>query len=143
MLPVDAKERKAIPIFRGFLKYFPLAIAEVTKVSVEGNNQHNPGQPLHWSKGKSNDHLDCIARHLLQAGSIDAEDGMRHSAKLAWRALANLEMELEAELASAALNPPLIGDTSPERRQAVIRVGEWFTPQPTGPRHAKPEPSND
>jgi len=31
---------------------------------------------------------------LVDAGKIDT-DGTRHSAKLAWRALANLEKELE------------------------------------------------
>jgi hypothetical protein len=34
---------------------------------------------------------------LVEAGTIDT-DGIRHSAKVAWRALANLEKELEAEL---------------------------------------------
>lgn len=94
MLPSDPKDRKGLPIVTGVLDYFPLALAEVAKVSVIGNNQHNPGQPLHWAKEKSTDHADCIGRHLVQRGTIDT-DGARHSAKLAWRALANLEIELE------------------------------------------------
>lgn len=96
MLPTDSKERKEVPIVSGVLDYFPDAIAEVARVSVAGNNQHNPGQPLHWSKDKSTDHADCIGRHLIERGTIDT-DGMRHSAKLAWRALANLQIELERE----------------------------------------------
>lgn len=95
-LPKDAVERKALPITTGVIDYFPLALAEVAKVSLEGNNQHNPGQPLHWARGKSTDHADCIARHLIDRGQVD-KDGMRHSAKLAWRALALLQLELEAE----------------------------------------------
>jgi hypothetical protein len=96
VLTADATERKGIPITTGVLDYFPLAVAEVAKVSKAGNDQHNPGQPLHWARGKSIDHHDCIARHLIDRGTIDT-DGQRHSAKLAWRALAALQVELEQE----------------------------------------------
>ncbi len=96
MLPTDPKARKDTPITTGVLDYFPLALAEVARVSKAGNDQHNPGQPLHWSKEKSSDHADCIGRHLLERGTID-NDGQRHSAKLAWRALANLQIELESK----------------------------------------------
>lgn len=94
-LPSDPQDRKNTPMGTGVLDYFPLAIAEVAKVSKAGNDQHNPGQPLHWSRGKSTDHWDCIVRHGVQRGSFDS-DGQRHSAKLAWRALALLQEELEA-----------------------------------------------
>lgn len=83
---------------RGLLDYFPDALAEVARVSKAGNDQHNPGQPLHWAKEKSTDHADCIIRHLVDRGTLDT-DGQRHSAKVAWRALALLQIELE-ELAS-------------------------------------------
>jgi hypothetical protein len=96
LLPTDAKVRKETPICRGVLDYFPLAMAEIARVSKAGNDQHNPGQPMHWARGKSTDHADCIARHLIERGDIDS-DGMRHSAKLAWRALALLQTELETE----------------------------------------------
>lgn len=96
LLPVHAAERKACPITTGVLDYFPLAIAEVARTSWIGNEQHNPGQPMHWARDKSEDHADCISRHLIERGRIDS-DGLRHSAKLAWRALALLQMELEAE----------------------------------------------
>lgn len=95
-LPTDAVERKNIPITTGVLDYFPLAVAEVARVSKAGNDQHNPGQPLHWARGKSTDHHDCISRHLIDRGTVDT-DGQRHSAKLAWRALAALQVELEQE----------------------------------------------
>lgn len=95
-LPTDAGARKASPIASGVLDYFPLAVAEVARVSEAGNRQHNPGQPLHWARGKSTDHQDCIVRHLIERGTVDV-DGMRHTAKLAWRALALLQEELEAE----------------------------------------------
>jgi hypothetical protein len=96
MLPTEAKERKNIPIATGVLDYFPDALAAVAEVSRLGNEQHNPGQPLHWAKEKSTDHADCIARHLIDRGAVD-KDGGRHSAKLAWRALALLQIEIENE----------------------------------------------
>lgn len=93
-LPTDAKERKAIPIATGVLDYFPLALMEVAKCSKAGNDQHNPGQPLHWAKHLSTDHADCLVRHLVDRGTVDS-DGVRHSAKVAWRALALLQTEME------------------------------------------------
>jgi hypothetical protein len=97
-LPTDAKARKALPIITGVLDYFPDAIAEVAELSRIGNDQHNPGQPLHWSKHKSSDHVDCLGRHLLDRGTRDT-DKVRHSTKVAWRALAALQIEIEAERA--------------------------------------------
>lgn len=94
-LPLDSKERKGVPLARGVLDYFPAALAAVARVSKAGNDKHNPGEDLHHARGKSMDHADCIARHLLERGTIDAEDGLPHSAKLAWRALALLQEELE------------------------------------------------
>lgn len=87
-------DRKKYPLFTGLIKYFPDAIMEVARCSWAGNQQHHPDKPLHWDRGKSNDHLDAMMRHAIQAGQIDT-DGVRHSAKVAWRALANLQMELE------------------------------------------------
>lgn len=94
-LPTDAQERKSAPIYSGVLQYFPDAIVAVAQLSKKGNDQHNPGQPLHWARDKSSDHHDCLLRHVMEAGTIDT-DGVRHSAKVAWRALAALQLELEA-----------------------------------------------
>lgn len=97
VLPADAKARKQLPITTGCLDYFSSALTEVSKVSMIGNIQHNgPDAPLHWARGKSTDQADALARHLLERGGIDT-DGIRHSAKLAWRALALLQIELETE----------------------------------------------
>lgn len=90
------ERRKQMPVFSGVLNYFPDAIRELSKVSYVGNQQHNPDKPLHWDRSKSGDELDALARHLLEAGTIDT-DGIRHSAKVAWRALANLQKEIENE----------------------------------------------
>lgn len=95
-LPVEAKERNEFPMFDGLLAYFPAALAAVSRVSKIGNDQHNPGEPMHWARGKSADHENKIVRHLLESGTLDT-DGTRHSAKVAWRALALLQEELERE----------------------------------------------
>ncbi len=90
----DEQNRKEMPVFSGVLKYFPDAIREVAKTSWIGNQQHHPNKPLHWDRSKSGDELDALTRHLMEAGEIDT-DLIRHSAKVAWRALANLQKELE------------------------------------------------
>jgi len=95
-LPKDAKERKKRPIASGVLDYFPDAIAEVAYCSYMGNQQHNPDKPLHWDRTKSTDEADTLMRHFIERGTIDKSDGVRHSAKVAWRALALLQKEIEA-----------------------------------------------
>lgn len=95
-LPEAAEDRKKYPVASGFMDYFPDAIAAISYISWKGNDQHNPGQPLHWARGKSADEADTMLRHFLQRGTIDT-DGVRHSAKMAWRALALLQKEIEEE----------------------------------------------
>lgn len=95
-LPVDKKDRKERPIARGVLDYFPDALAEVANVSFLANAQHNPGEEMHWDKSKSTDHADSLMRHLAERGKRDT-DKLLHSAKVAWRALAMLQIELENE----------------------------------------------
>ncbi len=95
-LPTDPKARKLIPVATGFIDYFPDAIVAVAELSRIGNEQHNPGQPLHWDRSKSTDESDTLARHFIERGTLDT-DGVRHSAKLAWRAMALLQKEIEQE----------------------------------------------
>jgi hypothetical protein len=95
-LPEDDSTRNEYPMFDGLVAYFPNALAEVSRVSKIGNDQHNPGEPMHWARGKSTDHENKIMRHLVDVGKKDAR-GVRHSARLAWRALALLQEELERE----------------------------------------------
>ena len=95
-LPADPKERKKHPVASGVLDYFPDAIVAVAAVSYAGNEQHNPGKPLHWDRSKSGDEADTMIRHYLERGTLD-KDGQRHSAKMVWRALALLQKEIEAE----------------------------------------------
>lgn len=93
-IPTDAKARKEHPVGTGVLDYFPDALVAVSYVSFTGNQQHNPGEPLHWAREKSTDEADALIRHFLQRGTLDT-DGIPHTAKMAWRALALLQKELE------------------------------------------------
>ena len=95
-LPTEGKARKQYPVASGVLDYFPDALVAISRVSWQGNEQHNPGQLLHWDRAKSQDEADTLMRHFLQRGTLDS-DGQRHSAKLAWRACALLQKEIEAE----------------------------------------------
>lgn len=107
-LPADSAARKRMPMCSGLLDYFPDACAAVAEISWFGNEKHNPGEPLHWARGKSMDHADCVMRHLEERGGFDVivvngvEHQVRHSAALAWRALALLQEELEQELGLSA-----------------------------------------
>ena len=89
-----AQARKETPVFSGVLSYFPDAIKAIAQCSFIGNEQHNPNTPLHWDRSKSGDELDALTRHLIDAGTLDT-DGIKHSTKVAWRALANLQKEIE------------------------------------------------
>jgi len=93
----DGPTREASPVVTGCLDYFPLALLEIARFSRWGNDKHNPGEPLHWSRGKSIDHANKIGRHLIERGTLDPDTGYRfsHSVGLAWRALALLQKELE------------------------------------------------
>ena len=100
----DYQERKGIPIVTGLLDYFPLASIEVAKVSQAGNDQHNPGEELHWARGKSMDQCNTAVRHIMERGGckrlgLDGKDtdGTYHLAKAIWRLAAQLQLDLEEE----------------------------------------------
>jgi len=86
-LPNDSASRKQYALSSGLFDYFPAALAAVAKHSFLSNEKHNPGEPVHWSRGKSADHLDAALRHIMER---DLEGA-------AWRILAALQMQLEAE----------------------------------------------
>lgn len=103
----DSAIRKRAPVASGVLAYFPDAIFCVAWVSRVGNDKHNPGEPLHWAKEKSQDEPDCVVRHMLDyyrelppdPGLEPLGDQIGHLASAAWRALANLQRACDAERA--------------------------------------------
>jgi len=91
-LPTDADERKAIPIYTGFICYFPDAIAEVAKLSKRGGDQHNPGERLYWDRSKSGDECDALARHLVGTATAESlDEELADATAVAWRSMANLQ----------------------------------------------------
>lgn len=94
---LTAQQRKERPIYSGFIKYFPLAIREVSNISFVSNEQHNPGTEMHWDRTKSKDELDALMRHLADysRGIEYDDDGQPHLGKVAWRAMAMFEKWLE------------------------------------------------
>ena len=101
MLPTNDKERKALPIFSYQFEYFPDAFLAEVEVAVAGNDQHNPGQPLHWAREKSKDQMNCASRHIWDYGrGVKRDtDGQWHLAKAIWRLKAQLQLDIEAERA--------------------------------------------
>lgn len=98
-LPSTDAARKAIPIWSGVVMYFPDVLAAVAEVSRLGNDQHNPGQPLHWAREKSTDQMNTAFRHMLDhaRGNIKDTDGTWHLAKAIWRLSAELQLTIEQE----------------------------------------------
>jgi len=96
-LPTDDKARKALPIFTGPMMYFPDALLAIAAVCKAGNDQHNPGEPLHWAREKSTDQLNTALRHMMDHGTGNRMDvdGTYHLAKAAWRLLAELQLSIE------------------------------------------------
>lgn len=90
-----AAQRKDVPLYRGFVQYFPDAMCAVAELSMLASKQHGHTE-IHWDKNKSNDHLDCLLRHLVQADEYDT-DGVLHATKVAWRAMAHLQIVLDRE----------------------------------------------
>lgn len=115
-ITTDPQERKNMPIGTGVLDYFPLTLLEVARVSKVGNDQHNPGEPLHWDRSKSTDESDSLIRHFLERDKKDS-DGTYHAAKMIWRSMAYLEKLLEAE------QEPLIEPVS--NIVEVVDTADW------------------
>ena len=92
---MNSAERKRYPVTTGCFDYFRDALFAVAHVSYCGNQKHNPGEPLHWARGKSADEEDAMGRHLLEREDIDPLTEEVVAANNAWRALAYLQKVLE------------------------------------------------
>ena len=98
-LPTDDKARKGLPLWTFLMDYFPDTFLAVANVSIAGNEQHNPGEPLHWARGKSMDQMNTAFRHMWDhgRGTVKDTDGQYHLAKAIWRLSAELQLLIEAE----------------------------------------------
>jgi len=116
-LPSGYDARKAVPL-AAVLDYFPAALAAVASVIAAGQAQHGT---TGWDRAKSTDESSTLLRHFMDRGKLDT-DGIRHSAKVAWRALALLQKEIEA-----AENLPISRGSYDSAKQArEARVKERF-----------------
>ena len=95
-LPTDRDARNALPIWDGCIAYFPDVWAEVAKVSVLGNKQHDLGDKLFWNTHVSVDHKNKAFRHMLDDtnGDVMDDDGTFHLAKSLWRIAAALQLRI-------------------------------------------------
>lgn len=73
-LPNESKMRYQYPISSGALAYFPAAIAGVAKHSYIGGAKYNDGALVHL-RYISNNHLDCVGRHVLDLQDLLAAHG--------------------------------------------------------------------
>ena len=65
---------------------------------------------LHWSRETSNDHLDCIARHMVD--QLDTElDSVEEKTAAAWRALAELQLAIEEKKQEKKSGNPISSGT--------------------------------
>jgi len=102
---LSAEERKKYPLYEGLMAYFWNVMLRVARVSYDGNEQHNPGQPLHWARGKSKDQMDCMLRHAGEFDRNDFSDASENAgAAMCWRAWAVFEDYLERKY---NLQPPV------------------------------------
>ncbi|MGA9851824.1 MAG: dATP/dGTP diphosphohydrolase domain-containing protein [Gammaproteobacteria bacterium] len=85
------------PIVSGLLQHFPLACAEVARVTEFGARKYS----WHgWSSVPNGiqRYTDALGRHLAEIdGPVDADSHFLHAAQVAWNALARLELMLRAE----------------------------------------------
>jgi hypothetical protein len=89
----DSAGRKNVPLYEVLFGYFPDAMTALAIHSYNGNNKHNPGQPLHHARTKSMDHENCIMRHLANWEGMDGPDD--EAVALLWRAAALCQEKLE------------------------------------------------
>lgn len=76
--------------------YWPNALAALAELNRQGNIQHyGNADKIRWKWKVSPNHAGKLLNHLVDSGTVDT-DGIRHSTKVAWRALALLENELIA-----------------------------------------------
>jgi|ERR1017187_3613876 hypothetical protein len=99
MLPTDNAKRKGLPLWDYLFNYFFDAFMAEVDVAVKGNQQHNPGESLHWAREKSTDQLNTALRHQADyaQGQKKDTDGCWHLAKAIWRLKAQLQLDIEAE----------------------------------------------
>lgn len=100
---LTSEQRKQHPMAEGLMDYFPDSLAVISHVSWVGNEKHNPGEPLHWARGKSTDQANCIVRHMATRDDFEVYEingevyKIPHWAQAGWRILAYGQEWMERE----------------------------------------------
>jgi len=113
-LPTDSAVRKEYSLSSGCYAYFPAALAGVAHHSFKAGAKHTGGELVH-NRWMSDDHADCIERHMSDIRDLvarqersghlfDSEALLTEANALAWRALA-LSQELHERYGAAPLAP--------------------------------------
>lgn len=130
-LPFNSAERKEYPLFSGALRYFPAALAGVARNSKRGNDKHSPdSNELVWDRSKSDDHGDCLLRHLVDLNDelatfpINGNRVLEEADAIAWRALA-LSQSLYEIYGSAPLAPAVKSEDDSEKIAAQVALRAW------------------
>ena len=79
------------------VSYFPDALVVAGRLCVASNEKHNPGEPVHWAKEKSNDHWGSWGRHTSNLRTVDPESGMLHDISWLWRTCAINQTRIDNE----------------------------------------------
>ncbi len=85
-----------LPVVKGFMQYFPLAIGAVAEVSAFGAKKYDWGNWRHVENGVER-YTEALGRHLLATEDIDSESDLAHAAHAAWNAMARLELMLQGD----------------------------------------------
>jgi hypothetical protein len=125
------------PVFQGFIKYFPRAIAAVAMVSQAGSNKYAAGKfPTKWREVPDGQfrYSDAMARHMLEEAKNNiVDDGpggtnCLHLAQEAWNNLARLELFLQEQEANTTAIT-----VGPDKPQTVEVVGCAVAPTSENP----------
>jgi len=89
------------PIIRGFLNYFPRAVAACADLSLYGAEKYDldmDERNFALVEDGVSRYTDALGRHQVGEASevIDPESGFHHAVPTAWNAMARLELILEA-----------------------------------------------
>ena len=93
-------DRKSTFVYSAF-EFFPDALMELGRAISAGQDQHirdnGETQSPQWDRTKSNQHMQSMARHMVDyAKGVEIDtDGTYHLSKIVWRALAQLQMDIE------------------------------------------------
>ena len=98
MSGVKKDEGKA-PIIEGCVWVFPRALTEVALLSLKALQKYPSYDNWHQVENGFARYTNALGRHVVleKIEGVDPEDGVDHAVKVAWNALARLELKLRGQ----------------------------------------------